>query len=68
MVEFSKGKGFCFFSNDVVCVYRTSDKSGFMARCESCKHFKEFVRCREEEEQEFWDEVDRIRTGEVDGR
>lgn len=54
-------KGFCLFLPDVVCLYVESDKPTFMSRCEECPHYKRFVRDMENEDQEFWDEVDRIR-------
>jgi len=57
----------CFFDDAVLCSWRKTEKFGFMARCESCIHYKEFVRVMEEEEEEFWDEVDRTRRNEGHG-
>jgi hypothetical protein len=67
MVEPSKGKGFCFFSNDVVCSWRKSDKFGVMDRCLKCKHYQEFLRVMDEEDQKVMDEIDRMRRFEPHG-
>jgi len=49
------------FLFDVVCSYNKSEKPAIMDRCLKCKHYFRFVKEMEEEEEEFWDEVDRIR-------
>ena len=54
-------KGFCLFLPDVVCSYNKSDKPRFMRRCEKCVYYAKFLREMEEQEEEFWEEVDRIR-------
>jgi hypothetical protein len=51
----------CLYELNVLCAFRTSEKKTHMKRCEKCKHYKRFVKDMEDEEQEFWDEVDRIR-------
>jgi hypothetical protein len=51
----------CLFFDDVFCSFRKSEKSGIMNRCFKCPHYLRFLRFMEEEEEEFWDEVDRIR-------
>jgi len=59
-MEFSKGAGFCFFSNAVVCSFRKHDAVGFMARCESCEHYKRFNREMDEEDVKMMDAIDKI--------
>jgi hypothetical protein len=51
----------CVFFDDVRCPYRKSEKVKIMSRCFKCPHLKEFEREMEREEDEFWDEVDRMR-------
>jgi hypothetical protein len=63
MVEFSKGVGYCVLTNAILCSYRKSAKSGLMNRCFSCPHYERFNREMEEEE-EFWEEVEKIRGAE----
>ena len=60
MVELSKGKGYCFFTNAVRCFHRKSDRSGVFDRCAKCPHYERFMREMEEEEDKFWDEFDRL--------
>ena len=59
-MEFAK-KGFCFFLLDVLCSFRLTDKSVVMERCFRCSRYVEFVREMEEEEDAFFEEVERIR-------
>ena len=49
----------CLFVLDVFCSYRRYEKLGIMNRCLDCKHFKQFLRDMQEEEEEFWEEVDK---------
>ena len=49
----------CFFLDDVLCSFRRSEKFGMMDRCESCEHYKRFNREMAEEEDKFFDGVDR---------
>jgi len=51
----------CVFWSDVKCSLRKSEYSAIADRCLECSHYKRFEREMEEEEEEFWDEVDRIR-------
>ena len=51
----------CFFLPDVLCSFRKSEKFGVMSRCLKCPFYAKFMREMEEEEEEFWDEVDKIR-------
>ena len=51
----------CMFLPDVLCFFRKSEKSGVMSRCFKCPYLLKFQREMEKEEEEFWDEVDRIR-------
>ena len=51
----------CFFLSDVLCSWRKTEHFGVMSRCFSCPFFLKFQRKLEEEEEAFWDEVDRIR-------
>lgn len=51
----------CLYELDVLCPFRKSEKVRIMRRCEKCPHYAKFVRDMEEEEEEFWEEADRIR-------
>ena len=51
----------CFFLPDVLCSWVKSEKSGIMNRCFKCPFYFKFLREMEEEEEHFWDEVDKIR-------
>ena len=51
----------CVFLADVLCSFRKSEHFGVMSRCLKCSHYARFVREMAEEEEEFWDEVDKIR-------
>ena len=59
---------FCFFLPNVICSFRTSEKSGLMDRCLKCPYYVKFLREMEEEEDKFWEEVDRIRKYGYSGR
>lgn len=59
-MEFSKGAGFCFFSNDVVCSFRKHDGFGFMARCEKCEHYLRINREMDEANAKMDDAVEKI--------
>lgn len=54
----------CVFFDDVLCSYRKSKKSTVMFRCLKCRHYKRFERMMDEEEEEFFEEVEKIRRGE----
>ena len=58
----------CFFFSDVLCSWRKSEKFGIMNRCLKCPFYFKFLREMEEEEEQFWDEVDRIRKYGYSGR
>ena len=51
----------CFFRRDVLCFFRKSEKSGVMSRCFKCPHYFRFMREMQEEEDAFFEEVERIR-------
>jgi hypothetical protein len=51
----------CVLFDDVLCSFRKSEKCDFMDRCFKCPQFKRFVREMDEEEQEFFDYVDKVR-------
>ena len=51
----------CFFLTDVLCSYRKYEKIGVMSRCLKCQYYERFKREMDEEEEEFWDEVNMIR-------
>ena len=51
----------CVFFSDVLCVFRKSKNVTFMHRCFWCVHYKRFEKEMEEEEEEFFEEVDKIR-------
>ena len=51
----------CLFLLDVLCSFRRYEGFGFMKRCETCVHYLRFLREMEKEEDEFFEEVDRLR-------
>jgi hypothetical protein len=58
----------CLFSPDVVCSYVKSDKFvGVMNRCMKCRHYEEFLREMDEEDEKVMDEIDRMRRYEPHG-
>ena len=57
----------CLFLLDVLCSYRKTEGFGVMDRCLKCPHYFRFVREMEEEEEAFFEEVDRIRRNEPHG-
>ena len=54
----------CVFFDDVLCSYRKNVKLGVMGRCFKCRYYKRFKRESDKEEEEFFEEVERIRRGE----
>lgn len=50
----------CLFVLDVLCSYRKSEKFGVMDRCERCVHYFRFLKEMEEEEDEFFEEAEKI--------
>ena len=64
-MEFWK-RGFCVFVVDVLCSYQRYDKPVVLDRCLSCSHYLRANREIEEEEDKFFDEVDKIRKGEIE--
>ena len=54
----------CVFLNDVLCKYRKSEKPMVLGRCFKCRHFSRFNHIMEEQEDAFWEQVDRIRGAE----
>lgn len=63
-MEFDQGKGYCMYLHDVLCSFRLSSKLFWMGRCRTCVHYEMFVREMEEEEEEFFEEVERLRGAE----
>ena len=68
MVSVEKKLLSCFFLPDVLCSWRKSEKLGLMDRCLKCPFYFKFMREMEEQEEEFWDEVDSIRKYGYSGR
>ena len=50
----------CVFFKDVLCSFRKYESSGIMDRCFRCRHFERFMREKAEEEEEFWEEEERV--------
>jgi len=50
-----------FWGGDVLCSFKKSDKFVVLRRCLKCSHSERFMREMEQEEDEFFDEVDRVR-------
>ena len=62
MVEEDELKGLrCVFSDNVLCSFRKSLKSGVMDRCLKCRHYFAFMGRMEKKEDEFWKVHDEIR-------
>jgi len=52
----------CLFTLKVFCSFRRSDKVfGIMDRCLRCKHYLEFLKEMEEEDEKIMDEIDEMR-------
>ena len=56
----------CIFLSGIVCSFQKYGKPVLLARCDHCEHYLRFVREMEEEEDKFFDEVDKIRSGELE--
>ena len=55
----------CLFMLDVLCSYVKTEKSvGVMDRCLKCGHYARFLREMAKEEEEFFEEVERLRGAE----
>jgi len=66
----------CVLYSNILCFHRKNLRSGVMARCFNCRHYRRFERERaieeakvfaelEREEEEFFEEVERARRGEL---
>ena len=51
---------FCLFLVDVLCSFRKSEKFYIMNRCFECPHYKRFLKEMQDEEDEFFEECERI--------
>lgn len=51
----------CFF-DDVLCSFRKSERSGVLDRCMNCDNFERFNREMQKEEDEFFEEVEWLRS------
>lgn len=52
----------CLLLLDTLCSYVKSEKfTGLMDRCLRCEHYFRFLREMEDEEERFFEEVDRLR-------
>jgi len=60
-VESVKQKVFsCLFFLDVLCCYRTTEKIGVMNRCLKCSHYFRLFRQLDEQEEDFFEEAEKI--------
>ena len=51
----------CLFLLDVLCSFRRRyEKLGIMNRCLECVHYKRFLKEMQEEEEEFFEEAEKI--------
>jgi len=57
----------CLFLPDVLCSYRKTEKFGVMDRCVKCRHYETFMSEMEDEEDRFFEELERARRGEPHG-
>ena len=52
----------CLFLLDVLCSFRKSEKVfGIMDRCLKCRHYLEFLKVMQEEDEKIMDEIDEMR-------
>jgi len=51
----------CLFLLDVLCSFRKTEGFGIMDRCLKCKHYEEFLRVMDEEDEKVMDEIDEWR-------
>lgn len=51
----------CVFWDDVLCSYRKYEGFGLMDRCLKCPHYERFLCEMEDEEEAFFEEVERAR-------
>ena len=52
----------CLFKVKVFCSFRKSDKVfGIMGKCLTCRHYLEFLKEMEEEDEKIMDEIDEMR-------
>lgn len=59
MVEVESKIFSCGFLPDILCSFRKTEKFGIMDRCLKCRHYAEFLREMEEEDEKVMDEIDR---------
>ena len=50
----------CLFLLDVLCSFRKYEGFSIMDRCARCPHYERFMREMEEEDDKFWEEVERL--------
>ena len=50
----------CLFSSHVSCSFRKSEKFGIMSRCLRCRHYKNFLREMDEEDERETAEIEDI--------
>lgn len=66
---FKYSQSLCLFLVDVVCPYRGSEDKrrhfSVVSCCFKCSRYAQFVSEMEREEEEFFEEVERIRRGDV---
>ena len=53
----------CSFYRDVVCSHKTSARFVVLGVCYKCPHYRSFMREMDDEEDKFFDEVDKARKG-----
>jgi len=51
----------CVLLPDVLCSFRESEQFGVMNRCLKCPHYFRFLKEMDEEEEEFFEEAEKIR-------
>jgi hypothetical protein len=59
-IPFSKGAGFCWIYNSVLCSYQKSGSEGYMERCERCSHFIRAEHDSDEEDEAENREVEEV--------
>ena len=51
----------CVLWDDVLCPFRKDERVGIMHRCLKCRQYWRFLGEMEKEEEEFFEEVERLR-------
>ena len=57
----------CLFLLHIFCSFRKTEKFGIMDRCVKCRHYEEFLRIMDAEDEKVMEEIERMRRYEPHG-